>query len=105
FYGYTSSNGNFIYEKTEPSPLALEGDIGASVWLSGSNMMPGQSESGSSILSDPYSLNVKLDFTNDQVPSVESVTAPAGTYYAGQTVPVTVTFSEPVTSGSATING
>lgn len=41
------------------------------------------------------------------IPAVSSVTAPAGTYFAGQTVPITVTFAEPVCAGSLqlTANG
>ena len=30
--------------------------------------------------------------------TIESITAPAGTYYAGDVIPITVTFSEPVTT-------
>ena len=42
-------------------------------------------------------------FSNSGAPTVTSVSAPAGTYYPGQVVPVTVTFSEPVNAATAKV--
>jgi len=42
-------------------------------------------------------------FTNSAPPSVQGISAPAGTYYPGQVVPVTVTFNEPVDAASARV--
>ena len=56
-------------------------------------------------IGEAESLGVKVDFFDKKAPGIVSVTAPEGTYYSGQTVPVTVTFSEPVKSASAQING
>ncbi len=46
-------------------------------------------------------LTVKLTLTDKTNPAIESVSAPSATYYPGQVVPVTVTFSEPVSAESA----
>ena len=51
--------------------------------------------------------NVKAKLLDTDAPTIQSVTAPAGTYASGQHVPITVTFSEFVDLRSArvTING
>ena len=45
-----------------------------------------------------------LNFADNNPPTVRSVTIPAGTYYDGQLVPITVTYSEPVQSREAYIS-
>jgi len=50
---------------------------------------------------DPFEATVT--FTNESAPRILSVSAPAGTYYPGQMVPVSVTFSEPVNAASAKV--
>lgn len=56
-------------------------------------------------LIDTHATGVYL--ANKNAPEVESITAPEGTYYPGQVVPVTVTFDEPVNLSTVklTING
>ncbi len=51
--------------------------------------------------------NVSATLLDADAPTIQSVTAPAGTYASGQHVPITVTFSEFVDlrSASVTING
>ena len=51
--------------------------------------------------------NVSAKLVDTDKPTIQSVTAPAGTYASGQHVPITVTFSEFVDlrSASVTING
>ena len=51
--------------------------------------------------------NVTARLVDTDAPTIQSVTAPAGTYASGQHVPITVTFSEFVDlrSASVTING
>ena len=51
--------------------------------------------------------NVHAELLDTDAPTIQSVTAPAGTYASGQHVPITVTFSEFVDlrSASVTING
>ena len=51
--------------------------------------------------------NVSATLLDTDAPTIQSVTAPAGTYASGQHVPITVTFSEFVDlrSASVTING
>ena len=51
--------------------------------------------------------NVSATLLDTDTPTIQSVTAPAGTYASGQHVPITVTFSEFVDlrSASVTING
>lgn len=48
-----------------------------------------------------------LAFVDNKAPTLQSVSVPEGTYYIGQVVPITVTFSEPVRSADAriTMNG
>ena len=48
-----------------------------------------------------------LAFVDNKAPTLQSVSVPEGTYYIGQVVPITVTFSEPVRSADAriTVNG
>jgi len=51
--------------------------------------------------------NVTASLVDTDAPTIQSVTAPAGTYASGQHVPITVTFSEFVdlSNASVTING
>ena len=51
--------------------------------------------------------NVHAELLDTDAPTIQSVTAPAGTYASGQHVPITVTFSEFVDlrNASVTING
>ena len=51
--------------------------------------------------------NVTAELLDTDAPTIQSVTAPAGTYASGQHVPITVTFNEFVNLGNArvTING
>ena len=42
-------------------------------------------------------------FIDDKAPAFLSASAPEGSYYAGQVVPVTVTFSEPVNAANAAV--
>ena len=51
--------------------------------------------------------NVTAELLDTDAPTIQSVTAPAGTYASGQHVPITVTFNEFVKLGNArvTING
>ena len=51
--------------------------------------------------------NVSARLVDTDAPTIQSVTAPAGTYASGQHVPITVTFNEFVNLGNArvTING
>ena len=51
--------------------------------------------------------NVTAELVDTDAPTIQSVTAPAGTYASGQHVPITVTFSEFVDlrNASVTING
>ncbi len=62
---------------------------------------------GSGFLDASHKLTCTVTFSDTKAPTFQSVTAPAGTYYPGQVVPVTVTFSEPVNAATAkaTING
>jgi len=48
-------------------------------------------------------LSCTITFMDTIAPSVQSFYAPAETYYPGQVVPVTVTFSEPVNAASAKV--
>ena len=48
-------------------------------------------------------LTVTLTLTDATAPTVTAISAPKGAYYPGQTVPVTVTFSEPVNAANATV--
>lgn len=48
-------------------------------------------------------LYVSASFGNLYDPEVKSISAPAGTYYPGQVVPVTVTFDSPVSASTAKV--
>lgn len=43
-----------------------------------------------------YYSDVRLEMTDNEAPTVKNITAPAGNYYSGQVIPITVEFSEPV---------
>ncbi len=60
------------------------------------------SSSGSGI-GNGTPLSCTVVFKDSTKPSVTKISAPAGTYYPGQVVPVTVTFSEPVNAANAKI--
>ena len=47
--------------------------------------------------------NVSAKLVDTDAPTIQSVTAPAGTYASGQHVPITVTFNEFVDLGNATV--
>ena len=49
-----------------------------------------------------YSITNTVSISDTQLPTVNAVTAPAGTYTSGMQIPITVKFSEPVT-GSPTL--
>ncbi|MEN6314092.1 MAG: hypothetical protein ABFD25_07590, partial [Clostridiaceae bacterium] len=45
-----------------------------------------------------YYSDVNFKIIDNEAPTVKNITAPAGNYYSGQVIPITVEFSEPVVS-------
>lgn len=69
-----------------------------------SGELPGRVEFREAVFNPAYnnnritvsSLDTYIEILDEEYPTVKAITAPAGSYYSGQAVPITVEFSEPV---------